>query len=247
MALFPCWHVGDRLDWLRVIDGVAGDWPTAARLECFLHPQTSWMSREALLALPIFALGALAVLLDQPFVSLPFQTHFLVAVLASAVAVFGLVFLYCQARILRASLGVPAWREPALQPLIVITGLTEGLGLLLFLSVVAGPPPVWAMPAAIVALVARAGAWEYYRQRLKTCAPAVAALDRIYIPVHVLGHALPALLLASALFVPSMASLAPVAGLALASAGAWLKFDVVTRAAFTQGFSIAFVPVRGRK
>ena len=97
-------------------------------LNVFFHPQTSWMSREAILALPILMLGALAVLLDQPFVSLPFQTHFLVAVLASAVAVLGLVFLYCQARILRASLGVPAWREPALQSVIVITGLTEGLG-----------------------------------------------------------------------------------------------------------------------
>ena len=68
-------------------------------LNVFFHPQTSWMSREAILALPILMLGALAVLLDQPFVSLPFQTHFLVAVLASAVAVLGLVFLYCQARI----------------------------------------------------------------------------------------------------------------------------------------------------
>jgi phenylacetyl-CoA:acceptor oxidoreductase 26-kDa subunit len=218
-------------------------------LNVFFHPQTSWMSREAILALPILMLGALAVLLDQPFVSLPFQTHFLVAVLASAVGVLGLMFLYCQARILRASLGVPAWREPALQSVIVITGLTEGLGLLLFLSVFVGPPPAWAMPAAIVALVVRAGAWEYYRQRLNTCAPAsaVAALDRISIPMHVLGHALPAVLLVSALFVPSTVSLAALAGLALASAGAWLKFDVVTCAAFTQGFSIPFVPVRGRK
>ncbi len=218
-------------------------------LNVFFHPQTSWMSREAILALPILTLGALGVLLDQPFAPMPFPTHFLVAVLASAVAVLGLAFLYCQARILRASLGVPAWREPALQPVIVVTGLTEGLGLLLFLSVFAGPPPAWALPAAIVALMARAGAWEYYRQRLNTRAPApaVAVLDYIYMPVHFLGHALPAVLLVSVLFVPSMASLAAVAGLALASAGAWLKFDIVTSAAFTQGFSIPCVPVRGRK
>src|SRR5208282_142048 len=43
-------------------------------LNVFFHPQTSWMSREAILALPILALGALAVLLDQPFVPLPFDT-----------------------------------------------------------------------------------------------------------------------------------------------------------------------------
>ena len=56
-------------------------------LNVFFHPQTSWMSREALLALPVLALGTLAVLLDQPFVSLPFQGHLPVAVLASAAAI----------------------------------------------------------------------------------------------------------------------------------------------------------------
>jgi phenylacetyl-CoA:acceptor oxidoreductase 26-kDa subunit len=217
-------------------------------LNVFFHPQTSWMTREALLALPLLTLGALAVLLDQPFVFLPFQAHMPVAVLAATAAILGLAFLYCQARILHASKGVPAWGEPALQPLIVITGVAEGLGLLLFLTALAAPPPVWAVPAAIIAVLARAGAWDYYRQRLKTRAPApaVAALDRISVPVHLLGHALPAALLVCVLLFPSTHALAAVAGLALAAVGAWIKFAVVTRAAFTQGFSIPFAPIRGR-
>ena len=216
-------------------------------LNVFIHPQTSWMSREALLALPVLALGTLAVLLDQPFVSLPFQGRLLVAVLASAAAILGLGFLYCQARMLDASKGVPAWSEPALQPVIIITGLAEGLGLLLMLTTLEAQPPVWAIPAAIVALLARAGAWDHYRQRLKTRAPApaIAALNRISVPVHLLGHALPAALLVCALVVPSAPALAAVAGLALAAVGAWIKFAVVTSAAFTQGFSIPFVPTRG--
>ena len=46
-------------------------------------------------------------------------------------AALALVFVYCQARILQAAKGIPAWREPLLVPLIVITGVTEGAGLFL--------------------------------------------------------------------------------------------------------------------
>jgi phenylacetyl-CoA:acceptor oxidoreductase 26-kDa subunit len=218
-------------------------------LNVFFHPQTSWMSREALLALPLLAFAAAAVIADQNVVSLPPQLRQLAAPFALATAVLAFAFLFCQARMLKASQGIPAWRELALQPVIIVTGLTEGIGLLLVLTVVTGPPPAWAVPAAIVALLVRAGAWEYYRQRLNAHAPgpAIAALDRASIPIHALGHALPAVLLLSALLVPTSVVLAAVAGLALAAAGAWLKFTVVTRAAYTQGFSIPFVPVRGRK
>jgi hypothetical protein len=39
-------------------------------------------------------------------------------------------FLYCQARILRAAMGIPAWRGPWVVPLIVVSGLAEGGALL---------------------------------------------------------------------------------------------------------------------
>jgi len=218
-------------------------------LNVFFHPQTSWMSREALLALPLLAFAAAAVIADQNVVPLPPELRQLAAPFALTAAVLAFGFLFCQARMLKASQGIPAWREPALQPVILVTGLAEGIGLLLLLTVVTGPPPAWAVPAAIVALLARAATWEHYRQRLQAHAPApaIAALDRISIPVHALGHALPAVLLLTALLVPAPVILTAVAGLALAASGAWLKFAIVTRAAYTQGFSIPFAPVRGRK
>jgi len=217
-------------------------------LNVFFHPQTSWMSREAFLALPVLALSGLAILLDQPFVPLPFQTRGPVAVLAWAVAAAGLVFLYCQARILRASRGVPAWSEPALQWVIVTTGIAEGLGLLLLLSVAVAPPPAWAVAAAIVAVAARAGAWERYRYRVKLNAPAQAAavLDRASLSIHLFGHLLAAILLIGSLAMRPSIVPAAVAGLLLFASGAYSKFVVVTRAAFTHGFSVPFMPVRGR-
>jgi phenylacetyl-CoA:acceptor oxidoreductase 26-kDa subunit len=218
-------------------------------LNVFFHPQTSWMSREALLALPLLAFAGAAVTIDQSVVPLPPQTRQLAVPLAFAAAALALAYLFCQARMLKASLGIPAWREPALQPVIMITGVAEGLGLFLFLALFAAPPPAWAVPAAITALLARTATWEYYRLRLNASAPAltIVPLDRASIPLHTLGHALPAVLLVTALLVPDTAALVAIAGLALAAGGAWLKLIVVTRAAHTQGFSIPFAPVRGRK
>jgi phenylacetyl-CoA:acceptor oxidoreductase 26-kDa subunit len=214
----------------------------------FFHPQTSWMSREAFLALPVLALAGLAVLLDQPFLRLPFQAHASVTVLAWAAAALGLAFLYCQARILQASRGIPAWSEPALQWVIVTTAIAEGVGLLLLLSLAVARPPAWAVAAAIVALAARAGAWERYRHRVKLTGPAQAAavLDRTSPWIHLFGHLLAAILLIGSLTMPSPIVLAAIAGLLLFVSGAYLKFVVVTCAAFTHGFSVPFMPVRGQ-
>ena len=57
--------------------------------------------------------------------------HVLVAVAAAA-------FLFCQGRILHAGKGVPAWRHPLVPRMLIVSGLYEGvallvLGLLLFL------------------------------------------------------------------------------------------------------------------
>ena len=50
----------------------------------------------------------------------------------------GLTYLYCQGRILLASKGIPSWREPAILPLIIATGLCEGSGLLLLTMYIMG-------------------------------------------------------------------------------------------------------------
>ena len=150
-------------------------------LNVFFHPQTSWMTREALLALPVLGFAALAVLLDQRSAPLPFPARVPIAISASLAALLGLAFLYCQARILRASVGIPAWREPALQWVIIVAGIAEGLGLLLVLGIFGVTPPSWAVPVGILAVAARAGAWQHYRRRVKLIGPAqsITALDRV--------------------------------------------------------------------
>jgi phenylacetyl-CoA:acceptor oxidoreductase subunit 2 len=77
------------------------------------NPFTSWMTREAFAALLLFPLGLFFPLLAAPV---------------------ALVFLYCQARILRAAKGIPAWRTPWVVPLIVLSGLAEGGALLLLMQ-----------------------------------------------------------------------------------------------------------------
>jgi len=46
--------------------------------------------------------------------------------------------------------------------------------------------------------------------------------------------------------VPGELLVAAVAGLAAASAGGWMKFALVTRAGFNQGFALPHLPVRGQ-
>jgi hypothetical protein len=59
----------------------------------------------------------------------------------------GTAFLYCQARILQAAKGIPAWREPLTVPLLVATGLAEGAGL------------YWAAAAWTDGIPVHTGAW----------------------------------------------------------------------------------------
>ena len=80
-------------------------------LHVFFNPQTSWMTREGMVAMLLMPVGlASAVLWPQ---------------LAPAAAVLALGFIYCQGRILHMAKGIPAWREPRVVPLIVATGLAE--------------------------------------------------------------------------------------------------------------------------
>jgi phenylacetyl-CoA:acceptor oxidoreductase subunit 2 len=88
-------------------------------LHVFFNPFTSWMTRESFCALGFFAFG-LAALRYPEF--------------ATGAALMAGAFLYCQARILRAAKGIPAWRTPWVVPLIVLSGLAEGGALLLLMQ-----------------------------------------------------------------------------------------------------------------
>lgn len=199
-------------------------------LHVFFNPRTSWMTREALVAPPLLA--ALAIVAWRGGAAL--------AVLAVLLAV---TFLYCQARILRAAMGIPAWREPLIVPLIITTGLAEGAGILTILAIFnAGGPRNVAVAVAVAAIVARWIAWTMYRRRLTERRAPLGALNALRtIDRHVLifGTIAPLVLMAAALAFADLAwPIGAPAGL-LAAAGGWLiKDTVVTRAAFNQGFAL---------
>ena len=202
------------------------------------NPRTSWMSREAIAAGLLFAAGLAAVAG--------------IAQLVWVAAALALVFLYCQARLLQASKGIPAWREPLLVPLVIVTGLTEGGGLLLlalpFTGIVTSP----LLTGFGLLLIARVLVWRAYRRRLEGVVTrgAGAALDRAGQMLQLAGTPVPLALVVALLagWVPSAAVplLAALAGLSAAFAGSYFKFTLVTRAGFNQGFALAHLPVRGQ-
>jgi phenylacetyl-CoA:acceptor oxidoreductase subunit 2 len=204
------------LSLVLVAGGLTAVWLETGRklraLNVLFNPFTSWMTRESFAALLLFPLGI--------------GSLFVPSILPLA-AVAALAFLYCQARILRAAKGIPAWRAPQIVPLIVFTGLAEGAGLALFFSVEVLPVAFFAL-----AVAARFVAWRRYRAAVpgKALEPAGRALVWIGTVAAV-----------ALVFVP------PLAGLAALATGWWLKFALVTRASFNQGFSLPHLPVRGTR
>jgi phenylacetyl-CoA:acceptor oxidoreductase subunit 2 len=202
------------------------------------HLGRSWMSREAIVAPFLFAAGLAAAWYES-------------APLAWVTGALAAAYLYCQARILEAAKGIPAWRAPRIVPLIVVTGLAEGMGLFVALLAVLElrSPVPW--PALVLAalLVARIVAWRAYRSTLQAPAAALAALDTGRLEFDRLGSWVPAPLAVIAAVLgsgPVAAWLAAAAGV-LAVAGGWhFKFTLVTRAAHNQGFALPAFPVRGK-
>ena len=203
---------------MLIAGGLGAVWLEIGRklraLHVLFNPFTSWMTREAFVAVLLFPLGLGSIFVPQ---ALP------------AAAVAALAFLYCQARILRAAKGIPAWRAPEVVPLVVATGLAEGAGLALFFSQEASLIVLLGL-----AVLLRALAWARYRAAVTV------------------GNLLPALYGTLPIVVVALASLyageaAMLAGIAAVASGWWLKFSLVTRAAPAQGFTLPRVPVRGAR
>jgi phenylacetyl-CoA:acceptor oxidoreductase subunit 1 len=206
-------------------------------LNVFRQPRRSWMAREAWIALAFFPLAAFALWSQARLAML-------------AVAILGLAFLLCQAMILNAAKGIPAWREPMIVPLIIATGLTEGGGLFLAALAVtstAAPPSVAIAVCLLVAV--RAWTWRAFVRALETKGAPVrtlAVLDGSRTWFAVLGLALPLALIVGGLLIPAGAAiLLALGGVSAFAAGAALKLMLVTRAAFNQGFALPHVPRRG--
>jgi len=204
-------------------------------INVFRHGASSWMTREAIVATVLFCCGAMALAGAQQAAAL------------SATGLLGLAFLYSQARILAANKGIPAWRHRGCLPLVLATGLAEGAGLL--------APLAWWRPDAVVAVsmllmalaVARLFAWRRYFNALQAeGAPTgtIAALRAVDPGLVWAGTAAPvaAALVAAA---ASQPVLVVSAGALAVLTGAWLKYTLICRAAFIQGFALRRNPVRG--
>lgn len=198
-------------------------------LHVFFHPQTSWMTREAVVAVVLFALGGLALLLGS-------------RILVTLTGLAGLAFLFCQGRILFAAKGIPAWRAPLAPWLVIASGLTEGAALAGILAVLGFGSGTGVAGVLLVLLLVRAGLWVVYRGGLLGAGvPATtrAVLDALNLPLQLAAHTLPALLLLTALASPGLQPGALLLGGLLALAGGWyLKYSLVTRAAQVQGFDL---------
>lgn len=209
-------------------------------LNVFFHPQTSWMTREASVAGPLMLVGLLTLWLEW------YGLMLLLALLAAA-------FLYCQARILHASRGIPVWRTPRIVPLIIATGVLEGAAVfLVFLPLLPAESLAGAERAAQVLLLAfailRFGAWRTYRSGLEGDAPlaALAVLKSADSVVTLIGSIAPALLVIGALMTPKLSTeLGVAAGVLAAISGWFLKYIIITRASYNQGYALTRTPARG--
>lgn len=198
-------------------------------LRVFVNPRSSWMSREAIVATLLMPVTLAAA------AGLP-ATRWLAGALA-------LAFVYCQSRILFGAKGIPAWREPLLVPLIVLTGLTEGAGLALLLQPASVFNESRLLALACALALGRLGVSWAYRHRLTK--RALAALDGPIRGVQIADAASVSLLLALAATGSAALPLVASLGLLLAVTGAALKYALITRAGFNQGFALAHLPVRG--
>jgi len=206
-------------------------------LNVFRNPITSWMGREAWTSMLLFPAGLAAA--------------WGVPELAWVAAALALAFVYCQARLLQAAKGIPAWREPLLVPLLVTTGLAEGGGLFFASAPWHHVGTLWLLLGFGALVLARVLVWLAYRRRLAGVAArgAGVALDSAGRVLQLAGTLVPLALIATiALGAVSGAPTAWVAagaGLAAALAGAFAKLMLITGAGFNQGFTLAHLPVRG--
>lgn len=205
-------------------------------MNVILGGKRSWMTREAMVAGVLFPLGAAALVYPD---------------LVKVVWIPAAAYLYCQARILEATKGIPTWRSPLILPLILATGLAEGAGIFLLLTplVLDNGAPEWGGGVLIAAVAARVFVWMLYRRRMVDGGAPVAAAAVLVAfsgPFTLGGHVMPVMMLIAAGLQPDIAGAALAAAGLTAMAGGWaLKITIVTKAAQNQGFAINHSPARG--
>ncbi len=197
-------------------------------LHVFYHPNTSWMTREAAVSMLLFPITIAGAILQS-------------IALLSLAALFAGMFLYCQGRILKAAAGVPAWREPAIVPLIVLCGLTEGGAIALIYVYTMNAEAAWMAPLLLTLVGIRLWIWSAYRDALiRADAPARAleVLATLHREFLIFGCIVPAALLLVAMFGSFEVLSISLASIALIVASLRLKFGIVVKASFKQGYGI---------
>ena len=227
-----------------VVVGLALVWLELGRpwrfLHVFFNPHTSWMTREAIVAMPLLVLGLAAA-----------ATGWL-SLLWSA-AIVGMAFLYCQGRILVAAKGIPVWRTPRIMGLILTSGVAEGCGIYLLVIPWLGTESLGDIYPALLTLLlmligGRLAAWWAYRESLKGKAPKVAldVIDRSSFAFIAVGHVVPIIAVILAwLFPDARLVWGTLAGMAATLGGWYIKGIIITRAAFNQGYAVEHAPARG--
>jgi phenylacetyl-CoA:acceptor oxidoreductase subunit 2 len=174
------------------------------------------------------------------------------AILSLLSGALALVFLWCQAKILHKARGIPAWRVPLMPWMLLATGLLEGTGLLALLLAWMkglGQPGILVPVAGLALTVLNAALWIAYRRTAKE--EGIVPLARRVIgenslTLHLVGHALPALMFLLAIVNPALMQVyLGVAGVAAIAGGAFWKFMIIVRAGYQQGFALPAVPQRG--
>ena len=198
-------------------------------IHVFYNPFTSWMTRESFAATLLFAFAAIDLLFPS-------------RIILGGAALASLAFLYCQARILRAAKGIPAWRAPQVVALIATTGLAEGTGLMMLMK-----PELLVISLFAAAVMARGFAWSGYWAALRAASQQSAgraALETAGKALIQIGTLVPLALVFGWIFQPQAAMLAAIAAILT---GWRLKYVLVTRAALNQGFALPQLPVRGAR
>jgi phenylacetyl-CoA:acceptor oxidoreductase 26-kDa subunit len=229
---------------LLIVMGLGTVWLEIGRpwrfLNVYRNPFTSWMSRESYLGTALVPL-ALTAFWIQSDTLLIFS------------GLLACLYLYSQARILKAARSITAWRVNQIVPLVITTGLTEGAGVLLIawifiadLKASIGLMDLFTI--SWVLLVVRFLTWIDYKVVLARNVPKQTKrlIQQSHSPYFWFGHVLPAILMFVVLLTNSQVNaLVLLTGLCLTLSGWAIKFMIVTWAAVNQGYAIPHSPARG--
>jgi len=202
------------------------------------QPGRSWMTREAWLVGVWFPIALFTLWSNHAPFLLP-------------AALVALSFLFCQGMILEQAKGIPAWRNRRIIAFIMTTGLAEGCGLFVIFAAFSPHLRTAAAPFAIALLILtalRAWTWRrYFGSLASEGAPTrtleVLAATRGWLATF--GFVLPVVGVAIGLFPPTNSLFFAFAGLCVFASGWAIKFVLITRAAYNQGYALAHTPVRG--